>query len=45
MSFLCLGMLMENGIRVKNAETIRTSFPGFEDTMKSIGSNFKIKRV
>ena len=41
MSFLCLGLLMENGIRVKNAETIRTSFPGFEETMKSIGSNLK----
>ena len=41
MSFLCLGLQMENGIRVKNAETIGTSFPGFEDTMKSIGSNLK----
>ena len=45
MSFLCLGLLMENGIKVENAETISTSFPGFEDLMKSLGSNFKIKRI
>ena len=41
MSFLCLGLLMENGIKVENAETISTSFPGFYETMKSLGANFK----
>ena len=41
MSFLSLGLLMENGIKVKNAETINTSFPEFYDIMKSIGANFK----
>lgn len=41
MSFLCLGLFMENGVKVKNAETIRTSFPNFYDIMKSIGAKFK----
>ena len=41
MSFLCLGLLMEKGIQVNNAETINTSFPGFYNIMKSIGANFK----
>ena len=36
---------MENGIRVKNTETIGTSFPSFYNIMKSIGANFKKKRV
>ena len=40
MSFLCLGLFMENGVKVKNAETIRTSFPNFYDIMKSIGAKF-----
>ena len=41
MSFLCLGLLMENGVKVKNAETINSSFPNFYEIMKSLGSNFK----
>ena len=41
MSFLCLGLLMENGIKVINTETINTSFPNFYAIMKSIGANFK----
>ena len=41
MSFLCLGLLMENGVKVKNAETINSSFPSFYDTMKSLGANLK----
>ena len=41
MSFLCLGLFMENGVKVKNAETISTSFPDFYNIMKSIGANFK----
>ena len=42
MSFLCLGLLMENGVKVINAETISTSFPSFYKIMKSLGANFKI---
>ena len=41
MSFLCLGLLMENGIKVKNAETINSSFPSFYNIMKSLGANLK----
>ena len=41
MSFLCLGLLMENGVRVKNAETINSSFPSFYEIMKSLGANLK----
>ena len=41
MSFLCLGLLMENGVKVKNAETIKSSFPSFYDIMKSLGANLK----
>ena len=41
MSFLCLGLLMENGVKVKNAETISTSFPNFYGIMKSIGAKLK----
>ena len=41
MSFLCLGLLMENGVKVKNAETINSSFPSFFNIMKSLGANLK----
>ena len=41
MSFLCLGLLMVNGVKVKNAETINSSFPSFFDIMKSLGANLK----
>ena len=41
MSFLCLGLFMENGVKVKNAETISTSFPNFYDIMKSLGAKLK----
>ncbi len=41
MSFLCLGLFMENGVKVKNAETIKSSFPSFYDIMKSLGANLK----
>ncbi len=44
MSFLCLGLVMENGIKVKNAETISTSFPSFYQIMKSLGANLKKQR-
>ena len=41
MSFLCLGLLMVNGVKVKNAETINSSFPSFFNIMKSLGANLK----
>ena len=41
MSFLCLGLLMENGVKVKNAETINSSFPNFYEIMNAIGANLK----
>ena len=41
MSFLCLGLLMANGVKVKNAETINSSFPSFFNIMKSLGANLK----
>ena len=36
--------IMENGIKVDNAETINTSFPKFYETMKSIGANLRNNR-
>ena len=45
MSFLCLGLLMKNSVKVINAETINTSFPSFFDIMKSLGANFTKLRV
>ena len=41
MSFLCLGLFIENGVKVKNAETINTSFPNFYEIMKSLGAELK----
>ena len=41
MSFLCLGLFLEKGVKVKNAETISSSFPNFYEIMKSIGAKFK----
>ena len=41
MSFLCLGLFMVNGVKVKNAETINSSFPSFFNIMKSLGANLK----
>ena len=41
MSFLCLGLFLENGVKVKNAETINTSFPNFYEIMKSLGAELK----
>ncbi len=45
MSFLCLGLLMVNGVKVKNAETINSSFPSFFNIMKSLGANLNKSRV
>ena len=41
MSFLCLGLISENRIRVDDTDTINSSFPFFLDKMKEIGANFE----
>tara|TARA_Y100001934_G_scaffold275543_1_gene370193 strand:- start:113 stop:1453 length:1341 start_codon:yes stop_codon:yes gene_type:complete len=39
MSFLTLGLRAKNPIIIDNGTTINTSFPGFVETMKSLGAN------
>ena len=39
MSFLTLGLKAKNPIIIVNGTTINTSFPGFVETMKSLGAN------
>jgi len=39
MSFLTLGLKAKNPISIDNGTTINTSFPGFVETMKSLGAN------
>ena len=38
MSFLCLGLITENPIRVENTDTINSSFPSFIEIMNNIGA-------
>ena len=38
MSFLCLGFSTKNPVSVDDAGPIATSFPIFEDLMKSLGA-------
>ena len=35
--------ILKNGVKVKNAETISTSFPNFYEIMKSLGAKLKDK--
>ena len=39
MSFLCLGLITEKAIIVRNTDTINSSFPFFMEKMNKIGSN------
>ena len=39
MSFLCLGLITEKAIIVRNTDTINSSFPFFMQKMNKIGSN------
>jgi len=39
MAFLVLGMASRDAVRVAQAETIATSFPGFADMMNGLGAN------
>jgi len=38
MSFLCLGLITENPIKVENTDTINSSFPSFIEIMNKIGA-------
>jgi 3-phosphoshikimate 1-carboxyvinyltransferase len=38
MSFLCLGLITENPIKVENTDTINSSFPSFLEIMNKIGA-------
>ena len=38
MSFLCLGLITENPIKVENTDTINSSFPSFIEIMNNIGA-------
>ena len=39
MSFLCLGLITEKSIIVRNTDTINSSFPFFMQKMNKIGAN------
>ncbi len=41
MSFLCLGMISENPVKVIDTDTINSSFPSFFEIMNKIGANLK----
>ena len=41
MSFLCLGLITENPIKVLDTDTINSSFPSFLEIMNKIGANLK----
>jgi len=43
MSFLCLGLVTENSIKVTETDTINSSFPSFFEIMNKIGANLKHK--
>mgnify|MGYP003323163226 CR=1 FL=1 len=40
MSFLCLGLITDKAIIVRNTDTINSSFPFFMQKMNKIGANF-----
>ena len=41
MSFLCMGLITEDRIKVEDTDTINSSFPSFFEIMKKIGANLK----
>ena len=41
MSFLCLGLITENPIKVIDTDTIKSSFPSFFEIMNEIGAKLK----
>jgi len=44
MAFFCLGQLLNSNVKIKNFETVNTSFSKFLVTMKKIGASFEIKK-
>ena len=44
MAFFCLGQLLKGKVRIKNFQTVNTSFAKFLFTMKKIGATFEIKK-
>jgi 3-phosphoshikimate 1-carboxyvinyltransferase len=44
MAFLALGLGADQPVEVDQAEMIATSFPGFVETMRSIGADMKEAR-
>ena len=43
MSFLVMGLMLENGTAIDDASMIATSFPNFEKIFTDFGSGFEIK--
>ena len=41
MSFLCMGLITEDRIKVEDTDTINSSFPSFFEIMKKIGADLK----
>ena len=41
MSFLIMGLTMENGVEIDDSEMIATSFPNFEKIFANFGSGFE----
>ena len=44
MAFFCLAQLLNGKVKIKNFQTVNTSFKKFLFTMKKIGANFEIKK-
>ena len=44
-AFFCLSQLLKGKVKIKNFQTVNTSFPKFLFTMKKIGANFEIKKT
>ena len=42
MSFLCMGLVTEKSITVRNTDTINSSFPFFMDKMNKIGAKLNL---
>ena len=42
MSFLCLGLITENPIKVEDTDTINSSFPSFFEIMNKIGAKIEM---
>ena len=41
MSFLCLGLITDNPVKVVDTDTIKSSFPSFFEIMNEIGAKLK----